>query len=446
MNSPVQRHFRSSLVNRDDLRHGRADRVVAMLVVAFLAVSALVGAPAARADDVDDLNARADRISRQLMDLQVRISAIGEQFDQSQVRRAELATQKADIQRRSRAAHREMEARRADAAHYALSAYVGLDQGDVLSMALDGRQWDLSRRTGYASIRVGDHEEVVDQLRAAQQVDADLSDALDAANDAQAKVAADLARQQTEATRLLDEQERLQASVQGSLAEAVARRQAALVAQTRTGAGDAGTPTGPGPVGAPGGSSGAPGSRAVGPDGSTVPAGSSVPGAPRPAPSPSTVPPPAPPPVVTAPPPVVAPPPATSRGVTAANAAISQLGVRYSWGGGTASGPSMGFGPGAGIVGYDCSGLTLYAWAKAGVYLPHSAQMQYDRSAKVSLSQLQPGDLVFYGSSSRSIDHVSIYVGGGQVVHAPNSRSVVQYGPVQLWPGYYPWIGAGRPG
>lgn len=106
----------------------------------------------------------------------------------------------------------------------------------------------------------------------------------------------------------------------------------------------------------------------------------------------------------------------------------------------------MGFGPGAGIVGYDCSGLTLYAWAKVGVYLPHSAQIQYDMSAKVSLSQLQPGDLVFYGNSASTISHVGVYVGGGQIVHAPNSRSLVQYGPVDLWSGYYPWIGAGRPG
>jgi cell wall-associated NlpC family hydrolase len=142
----------------------------------------------------------------------------------------------------------------------------------------------------------------------------------------------------------------------------------------------------------------------------------------------------------------VAPPPATGRGQIAANAAISQLGVRYSWGGGNANGPSEGFGPGAGIVGFDCSGLTLYAWARAGVYLPHSAQLQYNLSAKVSLGQLRPGDLVFYGSSSATITHVAIYVGGGQVVHAPNSRSLVQYGAVNLWNGYYPWIGAGRPG
>ncbi len=80
------------------------------------------------------------------------------------------------------------------------------------------------------------------------------------------------------------------------------------------------------------------------------------------------------------------------------------------------------------------------------MYLYHSAQMQYDQSRRVSLSQLQVGDLVFYGGSSTSIDHVALYIGNGQVVHAPNSRTVVQVGPVSLWNGYFAWSGAGRPG
>ena len=117
----------------------------------------------------------------------------------------------------------------------------------------------------------------------------------------------------------------------------------------------------------------------------------------------------------------------------------------YSWGGGNSSGPSYGFGTGAHTKGFDCSGLTLYAWAQAGVYLYHNAQSQYESIRHVPLSQLQRGDLVFYGGSSGSIDHVAIYVGGGTVVHAPHTGSRVQTGPVYLWGGYFSWIGAGRP-
>lgn len=444
----------TSMQNHRNPRVTMLRRAVACAAVLLGLLPFLLAAPSAGADDVTDLEARADRIATQLLDLQNRIGEIGERFNQSQVRRGELAAQKAELEQRSRAARLEMVARRADAARYAMSAYVGLDQGDVLSMALDGRQWDLSRRTGYATISIGDREQLVDELQAAEKTNADLIAALADANRAEHRVVEDLKRQQAEATRLIDEQEHLQASVQGELAQAVARRQAAITAArqaatapgttagtsstTPGGAGGTGTSTAPGPTGpaSPTRPGAPPGSAGATP--TTRPPVTTRPTPGSPAPPPATAPP--------APPPPPVAPPATGRGQTAANAAISQLGVRYSWGGGNASGPSMGFGPGAGIVGFDCSGLTLYAWARAGVSLPHSAQIQYDLSAKVSLAALRPGDLVFYGTSSRDISHVGIYVGGGQVVHAPNSRSVVQYGAVNLWNGYYAWIGAGRPG
>ena len=76
-------------------------------------------------------------------------------------------------------------------------------------------------------------------------------------------------------------------------------------------------------------------------------------------------------------------------------------------------------GPGS----FDCSGLTAYAWAAAGVNLPHNAAAQYGYGTRVSLSALQPGDLVFYYSP---IGHVGIYIGNGQIVHAPTSGDVVR--------------------
>lgn len=434
--------------------------VAALLAIVCVVAMTIPGSATAGADDVGDLQARADRIARQLLDLQGRIGEIGEKFNQSQVRRATLSAQTTELKRREAIARSQVAARRADAARYAMSAYVGLDQGDPLSFALEGRQWDLTRRTGYAAIRIGNREQVVDELGAAQQGLADLVAALQAADRSERAVVADLQRQQDEATKLIADQQKLQDSVQGELALAVARRQAQLAeAQAAAASGSAAS------LGSSAGSNGgAPSSSAVAPSGIVGPGGASptstgstgttvpvatAPGAPpttRPAP-PTTVAATVPPSITPTPPPVISPPPSSGgRGQTVANAAISQLGVRYSWGGGTASGPSMGFGPGAGVIGFDCSGLALYAWARVGVYLPHSAQMQYDMSAKVSLSQLQPGDLVFYGTSPYDISHVAVYVGGGQVVHAPNSLTVVQYGSVNLWGGYYGWIGAARPG
>jgi len=117
--------------------------------------------------------------------------------------------------------------------------------------------------------------------------------------------------------------------------------------------------------------------------------------------------------------------PASGRAATAVAAAKSKLGISYVW---AAAGPST----------FDCSGLTMWAWAQAGVSLPHSSSMQYSSGTRVSASSLQPGDLVFYGSP---IHHVALYVGGGQVIHAPQTGDVVRYASVDMMP----IVGAVRP-
>ena len=117
--------------------------------------------------------------------------------------------------------------------------------------------------------------------------------------------------------------------------------------------------------------------------------------------------------------------PASGGAATAIAAAKSKLGSAYVW---AAAGPST----------FDCSGLTMWAWAQAGVSLPHSSSMQYSSGTRVSASSLQPGDLVFYGSP---IHHVALYVGGGQVIHAPQTGDVVRYASVDMMP----IVGAVRP-
>ena len=93
----------------------------------------------------------------------------------------------------------------------------------------------------------------------------------------------------------------------------------------------------------------------------------------------------------------------------------------------------------AGPDAFDCSGLTMMAWAQAGVGLPHSSGAQMGSGASVSQSQLQPGDLVFYYSP---VSHVGIYIGGGQIVHAANPGTRVAIAPVNSMP----YAGAVRPG
>jgi cell wall-associated NlpC family hydrolase len=120
-------------------------------------------------------------------------------------------------------------------------------------------------------------------------------------------------------------------------------------------------------------------------------------------------------------------PAASSRAGTAVNAAMSQLGVPY-----------VGYSASPG-VGFDCSGLTSWAWGQAGVGLPHQSRAQFGSLPHVPIEAAQPGDLLFFYSP---ISHVSMYIGGGQQIHAPATGDVVKVVPVN----WSKVVGVGRPG
>jgi peptidoglycan DL-endopeptidase CwlO len=102
-------------------------------------------------------------------------------------------------------------------------------------------------------------------------------------------------------------------------------------------------------------------------------------------------------------------PPASTLGGQAVAIAERYLGVPYVWGGASPSG-------------FDCSGLTMYVYSQLGVSLPHNAAAQYGSLPHVSESDLEPGDLVFFDG----LNHVGIYIGGGSMIHAPHTGTVVQ--------------------
>lgn len=111
----------------------------------------------------------------------------------------------------------------------------------------------------------------------------------------------------------------------------------------------------------------------------------------------------------------------------AVDAALSKVGSPYRWG---ATGPNA----------FDCSGLVVWAWRQAGVSLPRTSAGQFANLRRISRSELQPGDLVFSGTPG--VHHVGMYIGNGQIVHAPRSGVPVEVRSMQR-----PDIrGYGRPG
>ncbi|MEV0986815.1 NlpC/P60 family protein [Streptomyces sp. NPDC049949] len=121
-------------------------------------------------------------------------------------------------------------------------------------------------------------------------------------------------------------------------------------------------------------------------------------------------------------------PPAPADGSRAARAvafAYGAIGKPYVWG---ATGPGS----------FDCSGLTQAAWRSAGVSLPRTTYTQINAGQRVSRDQLAPGDLVFFYSG---VTHVGLYIGNGQMIHAPRPGSTVRVAPIDSMP----WAGASRP-
>lgn len=117
---------------------------------------------------------------------------------------------------------------------------------------------------------------------------------------------------------------------------------------------------------------------------------------------------------------------ATGRAANAVAFAHAQLGKPYRWG---SAGPHS----------YDCSGLTSAAWATAGVQLPHNARRQFGTVTRLGRDQLRPGDLVFFYGN---VQHVGIYIGAGQMIHAPRHGEVVRVDKIDRMP----IKGYGRPG
>jgi cell wall-associated NlpC family hydrolase len=350
-----------------------------------MVIAAVAPFAAADAQSIGDLQAQAAEIQGQISSLRDEVETHAEEYNRARARadadQAELQEATGDLD----STKAEFGARRQQLADYAVQAYV--DGGDMPAVdgLLGGDPDAASRRFSYLRTASGDRRTLLDRLEVTQQdldakmkrvsdaksaADAD-AQAADGARDAASKAQSDLedllGRVQGELGDLVRQEEERQAAAQAAAAQAAAAAARPQVVAVAAAADD--TP-------------------AATSDTTAAPAQSDTP---RALPMASVG--------------------ASSVSGAALQAAYSQLGVPYVYGGGS---PDEGF---------DCSGLVQWAFGQAGRSLSHAADWQRDESQPISEGDLQPGDLVFYGEPP---DHVAMYVGGGQIINAPFTGEVVR--------------------
>ena len=368
------------------------------LILALTALP-LLNSQSAHGDEIGDLQSRANQISQQMTDLQNQIFEDTNAVEAARYKASQIDAEISAAKAKLAEAKRSEDASRRDLSRFALQAYVTGGSGgvDLASlMSTDGNQ--IGQRQGYVSTAVGDRQQLVDDYEATQQVTKEQRAALDAARSQAADVQAQAEAKQASAKQAADQLAAMKSQLDGKLATLVAEKQAAeqRAAEQRARAEAQAQAQAQAAAAAQAQADAAASTPSV-PAISTVPTETDSP--PSGGGGGSFV-----------------PPPNASAAAIAIAAAQSQLGVPYVWGGAT---------PG---VGFDCSGLTMWAYAQAGVSLSHLTYSQEGEGRVVPLSQIQPGDLVFYWNAG----HVALYVGGGSVIHAPHTGDVVRYGSLYM--------------
>ena len=336
-------------------------RLRTLAVLLGFAVLAGLVVPPVGADQLSDKRAEAAKIAARLNQLDGAMMEVNARFEAANFKLHQAEAAVAEAKRMATITKAEMEKRAGELRGYAVKAYKGGTDGAAADALLTDDASSGAISTTYMSSLSGNRQDYVDALNAARnQAEEDATRLAGA--EAEAKASAEeieTARNQAKAQR--DEQAALNAKAQGEVAELVRREQEVIRAAAAAAAA----------------------ARRSASVGSSSRSSSQVP---------------------------VNVPPANG---TVANAAIraglTKVGSPYVW---AAAGPNA----------FDCSGFTQWAFGQAGVSLPHYSGAVYAMTTRISASQLQPGDLVFWGGSGSA--HLAIYMGNDQLLHAFGSGGV----------------------
>ena len=347
------------------------------------------------------------RIVDELERLEERARQLGEDYNEAIDTKSQLDVEIADAEARIGEKQAELDQLRASLSDMALRSFVGGGSVPLGPLFEDSENLnDAVKREELARVALSAGDVTTDELDALVSDINDEKAALDRKREQADQLAASLTEAQAETNRLTEEYTKARADAEAKLGQLIAqeeqRRAEESARRLREQAAAAASSSNSGGGSSNGGNSGGGTSNSGGgsTDGGSSSSGSgggySVPAV-------------------------------SSRSGIAVQSALGQQGVPYRY---ATSSPGVGF---------DCSGLTAYAWGQAGVGLPHQSRAQFASVPHVPKEAAQPGDLLFFYSP---ISHVSIYLGNGMQVHAPNTGKTVMVSPVN-------WgkvTGVGRPG
>ena len=370
---------------RSASRHSVRRTVLAIAVVIGVLAPASVMVSGVGADALADKQAQARQIADKMAVLESQLMSVNAQYEQAnyELHLAEQKVTEAKALAEQTAA--EVTRRQADLRDFAVSAYQTGNDTAALDALFTSDPGAGAEKVSYLDTLGGNKRDLIDAYKGAKVKAEEDSARLEGLQEEAEAKASVIEQARKAAANAAAEQEALNAKVQGELSTLVAAENARRAAEAQRAA-DAAARSTSGNGGGNGGSSSTGGT-------------------------------------------VRNPPPPTPGAGGAISQALSQVGAPYVWG---AAGPSS----------YDCSGLVLWAYGRVGVSLPHYSGAMYAMTTRISASQLQPGDLVFWGGGGS--EHVAIYMGGNQLVHAFGAQRGVAVTNLNGW--WKPPTGYGRLG
>jgi peptidoglycan DL-endopeptidase CwlO len=374
----------------------RARTHIRLLLTGLLLVAGLA-APAS-ADPIADKKAEAAKLAKRIEELRVWAEQLTEQYNKAKYELGQLEVELAYSQAQVTAKDEESSALASRATQAAIQAYLygGAASGPTQVIEqMNGS--DNAPREAYLSTMLGDLSDITDQVKAVRQDASIRQKKLDEQQARKATLIKSTESKRVEASKAIEKSQALLATAKGDLAELVRKEEERRAREVEAAAKRAAEERiARERAAAAASAASAAAAAAAASAARRAPTGVVAPARQAPVDNAPTFDYPAP----------------SAGAARAVAAARSQIGVPYIW---ATSNPGVSF---------DCSGLTMWAWAQAGVSMGHFTGAQYSQFPKVPYEAMQPGDLVFFGSD---LHHMGIYIGGGMMIDAPHTGAWVRY-------------------